>query len=164
MIRRARELYAAPRWRELAAVAGIALTIAVLLALSRPIVMLVDGERVESDVAPVTTATDKAYVPLRSISDALGAETQADARGNVTVVLGGRSLHVRVGDTHASVDGMPFTLRHAPFRIRGRVMISLDAISRALRVRATYDPRQARIEVRTPGIGQAPSPGGGTAQ
>ncbi len=164
MMRRARELYAAPRWRELAMVTGVALTIAALLAFSRPIVMLVDGERVESDVAPVTTANDRAYVPLRSISDALGAETQADARGNVTVVLGGHSLRVRVGDTHASVDGMPLTLRHAPFRIRGRVMISLDAISRALRVQTTYDPRQARIEVRTPGIGQAPSPGGAAAQ
>ncbi len=159
MIARARELYAALGWRELAAVAAAGLGIAALLAFSRPIVVLVDGERVESDVAPVTTASDRAYVPLRSIADALGAETEADAKGGITVVLGGQVLRVRVGDAHATLDGMPLTLKHAPFRVRGRVMISLDAIARALHVRATYDPRQARIEVRTPGIGQAPQPG-----
>lgn len=157
MIARARDLYAALRWREIAAIAVVALSIAALLAFSRPIVVLVDGERVESDVAPVTTANDKAYVPLRSIADALGAETEVDAKGSITVVLGGQVLRVRVGESRATLNGMPLTLRHPPFRVRGRVMISLDAIARALNVRASYDPREARIDVRTPGIGQAPS-------
>jgi len=158
MIARARELYATLGWRELAAVACVALGIAAVLAFSRPIVVLVDGERVESDVAPVTTASDKAYVPLRSIADALGAETEVDAKGGVTVVLGGQALRVHVGDAHATLDGMPLTLKHPPFRVRGRVMISLDAIARAFNVRASYDARQARIDVRTPGIGQAAQP------
>jgi hypothetical protein len=61
-----------------------------------------------------------------------------------------------VGDTHATVNGMPLTFKHAPFRVRGRVLISLDAVARALNVRASYNPRDARIEVVTPGIGQAP--------
>jgi hypothetical protein len=159
MIRRAAELYGALSPRRLAIVAVAALAASVLLALSRPIVMLVDGERVDSDVAPVTTASSKAFVPLRSIADALGAETVADPKtGTVDVVLGGQSLRVRVGETRATVNGMPLTLKHAPFRVRGRVMISLDAVARALRVRARYDPRNARIEVVTPGIGQAPGP------
>ena len=37
-------------------------------------------------------------------------------------------------------------------------MISLDAVARALHVRAKYDPRDARIEVVTPGIGEARNP------
>ena len=40
------------------------LAISVLLAFSRPIVMFVDGERVDTDVAPVTTASEKAFVPF----------------------------------------------------------------------------------------------------
>ena len=87
-------------------------------------------------------------MPLRSIADALGAETDVDAKARpIDVVLGGQSFRVRVGDTHATLNGMPITLKHAPFRVRGRVMISLDAVARALHVRATYDPRNARIEV-----------------
>jgi hypothetical protein len=157
MMRRAAELYAALRWHGLAVIAICALLASSLLAFSRPIVMLVDGERVDTDVAPVTTANSKAFVPLRSVADALGAETEVDGKtGKISVVLGGQTLQLRVGDTHATVNGMPLTFKHAPFRVRGRVLISLDAVARALNVRASYNPRDARIEVVTPGIGQAP--------
>lgn len=161
MIARAAELYGALSLRRVMTIAACALVVSALLAFSRPIVMLVDGERVDSDVSPVTTANEKAFVPLRSIADALGAETEMDEKtGGVDVVLGGQSLRVRVGDTRATLNGMPFTLKHAPFRIRGRVMISLDAVARALHVHAKYDARNARIELLTPGVGQAPNPAG----
>jgi hypothetical protein len=151
-------LYGGMAWQGLVLIAICALVAASLLAFSRPIVMLVDGERVDSDVPPVTTANAKAFVPLRSIADALGAETEVDGKtGNISVVLGSQTLTLRVGDTHATVNGMPLTLGHAPFRVRGRVLVSLDAVARALNVRARFHPREARIEVITPGIGQAPS-------
>jgi hypothetical protein len=165
MIRRTAQLYSALSPRSLAVIAVVALAVSVLLAVSRPIVMLVDGERVDSDVAPVTTASSRAFVPLRSLAEALGAETVADPKtGTVDVVLGGQSLRVRVGETRATLNGMRFTLKHAPFRVRGRVMISLDAVARALHVRAKYDARNARIEVVTPGIGQAPGPTNNSAE
>jgi hypothetical protein len=165
MIARAIQLYRAMSARRLAMVAVAALVVSVVVAFSRPIVMLVDGERVDSDVPPVTTASEKAFVPLRSIADALGAETVLDDKtGGIDVVLGGQSLRVRIGETRATLNGMPFTLKHAPFRVRGRVMISLDAVARALHVHAKYDPRNARIEVMTPGIGQVPNPAGATTQ
>jgi hypothetical protein len=157
MIRRTAELYGALRWQTLALLLIAALATSALLAFSRPIVMLVDGERVDSDVAPVTTANAKAFVPLRSIADALGAENEVDPKtGKISVVLGGQALTLRVGETHATVNGVPFTLKHAPFRVRDRVLVSLDAVARALNVRAHYDPREARIEVITPGIGEVP--------
>jgi hypothetical protein len=163
VIRRTAQLYSTMSLRRMALVAVVALVASTLLALSRPIVMLVDGERVDSDVPPVTTASAKAFVPLRSVADALGAETEVDPKtGAIAVVLGGESLRVHVGENRATVNGMPFTLKHAPFRVRGHVMISLDAVAHALRVRAKYDPRNARIEVITPGVGQVPNPKGGS--
>jgi len=159
MKRRIAELYGGRAWQSLVLIATCALVAASVLAFSRPIVMLVDGERVDTDVGPVTTANAKAFVPLRSIADALGAETEVDGKtGRISVTLGSQTLTLRVGDTHATVNGMPFTLGHAPFRVRGRVLVSLDAVARALNVRAKYHPREARIEVITPGIGQAPNP------
>lgn len=143
----------------------VALLASVWLAFSRPIEMFVDGERVDSDVPPVTTASEKVYVPLRSIADALGAQTEVEGKnGRVNVVLGGQSLRLRVGDNRGTLNGMPFTLKHAPFRVRGRVMVSLDAVARALHVHARYDPRDARIEVITPGIGMSPTSQNGPAQ
>jgi hypothetical protein len=159
VIQRSAQLYAALSWRGFWLIAGASLAASILLAFSRPIVVLVNGERIDNDVPPITTASQKAFVPLRALADALGAETQVDPKTHaIDVVLGEQTFRVRVGDTHATLDGMPLTLKHAPFRVRGRVMISLDAMARALHVRARYDPKDARIEVITPGIGEAPAP------
>jgi len=133
------------------AVAAIA---SLMLAFSRPIDMVVDGQPVESDVPPVSTTGNRVYVPVRSLADALGAQTVVDGT-NIYVVRGDQSLRLRVGDVHATIDGMPFTLKSAPFRVRGRVMIGLRAIARAFGVHASYDARTARINVITPGIGEA---------
>ena len=52
----------------------------------RHVALVVDGERVDSDVAPVTTGNAKAFVPLRSIADALGAETEIDPKtGKISI-------------------------------------------------------------------------------
>ena len=121
--------------------------------------MMVDGQRVESDVPPVTTTSDKVFVPLRSLADALGAQTDLDTQtGHIVVVRGNQSLRVRLGDKHATLNGMPLTLAHPPFRVRGRVMISLKTVAAAFGVRVSYDPRTQRIDVLTPGIGQAVTP------
>jgi hypothetical protein len=137
----------------------VAIVASVLLAFSRPAVMMVDGERVPSDVPPVTTTSDKVFVPLRTIADALGAQTNVEEKtGRIDVVRGNESLRLRVGDVHATLNGMPLTLKHAPFRVRGRVMISLKTVAAAFGVRVAYDPRTQRIDVLTPGIGQASTP------
>ena len=156
-MRRLARWYAPLGWRTIVLIAIVALFASAFLAFSRPVEMLVDGERVDSDVPPVTTETDHVYVPLRSVADALGAEMQTDAKaGKIYVTLDGETLSLRIGDRRAFVNGMPFTLRRAPFVVRGRVMVPLDAVARSLKVRAEYDQRAAKIEVDTPGIGMAP--------
>lgn len=145
-----------PRLITLSITAAIALAVAVGLSLSRPVDVVVDGQHVLSDVAPVTTAANKVYVPLRAVADALGAETRYDAASDtIVVVRGEQQLRLRVGDTHAKLDGMPMTLKAAPFRVRGRVMVNMKAIARAFGMHVTYNPRTARIEMNTPGIIEA---------
>lgn len=146
--------YRWPRPQTLAITAALAAIVAALLTFSRPVEMLVDGQRVTSDVPPVTTARDRVYVPLRSIADALGAKTVV--QGDTIFVLRGRqSLRVIVGNKRATIDGMPFTLQHAPFRVRGRVMIGLKPISDAFGVRAYYNVRTGRVELLTRGVSRA---------
>jgi hypothetical protein len=151
--------YRALSWQSVTLTAVAALSASAMLAFSRPTVMMVDGERIDSDVPPVTTSAQHAFVPLRTIADALGAETVVDAKtGEIDVIRGNQSLRLKLGDVHAKLNGMPMTLHHAPFRVRGRVMIALNVVAQAFNVRATYDPRTARIDVLTPGVGQAPAP------
>jgi len=100
---------------------------------------------------------NRVYVPIRSLADALGAQTSVEGR-DIYVVRGQQSLRLRAGDVHASLNGMPLTLKHAPFRVRGRVMVGLKAIARIFGVRASYDARTASVQVMTPGIGEAARP------
>lgn len=148
--------YRRPTWQTLTLTAVIATIASALLAFSRPVEVMVDGQRIESDVPPVTMSSDRVFVPLRSIADALGAETAVDEKdGTIYVIRGNQSLRLHLGDAHATINGMPMTMHHAPFRVRGRVMVSLKAIASAFNVRVDYNPRTARIDVMTPGIGQA---------
>jgi hypothetical protein len=149
--------YRRPSLRTLVLATAVATFASLLLAVSRPLELIVDGEPVPSDVPPVQTAHD-VYVPLRTLADALGAHVSI-ASDTIAVVRGDRSLRIRLGDVHATIDGRPLRLKRAPFRVRGRVMIALRPIARAFGVSADYDPRTAQIHVVTPGIGiAAPSP------
>lgn len=149
--------YVAPSPKALVLTAVVALVASVGLFVSRPVDVVVDGTRMMSDVPPVTTAPNDVYVPLRSIADALGARTIVDAKTNhVIVVRGSDALKIRVGDVHATLDDMPMTLERAPFQVRGRIMVGLHTVARAFGVRVSYDPVQGRVDVMTPGVGEAP--------
>ncbi len=148
--------YRAPGTRTLGSVAVLALLASTMLAFARPVEMTVDGVGIESDVPPVTVANDRVFVPIRSFARALGGQTSGED-GHIEVVRGSQSLRVKAGDVRATVNGKPLTLTHAPFLVRGRVMVELDTLAGAFNVRARYDARTARISVLTPGTGQAPA-------
>jgi hypothetical protein len=135
--------------RALLAVVASATLVSAVMALSRPVEMRIDGTRVSTDVAPIATASNHVFVPLRTVAERLGAKTIPHENGGVDVVRGARLLHVRIGDTRAALNGRPLTLEHPPFRVRGRVMVDLDVLADALDVSAKYDRRAQRIDVST---------------
>lgn len=145
--------YSWPRPQTLALTTVFAAAAAMMLTFSRPVEMMVDGVRVQSDVPPVTTSSKEVFVPLRSIAEALGSQIVAEKGGVIVVVRGNQSLRLAVGDRHALLNSMPFTFHRAPFRVRGRVMVSLNAISRAFNVKTNYDPRTARVDVISSEVG-----------
>jgi hypothetical protein len=133
----------------------LALAGSVAFAFSNPVEVRVDGQPILSDVPPVTTSKG-VFVPLRPVSEAFGAETKYEHKsGDVVVVRGDQSLHLRVGSTNARINGMPVKLRHAPFRVRGRVMVTLRAVQQVFGVRAKFDKTTARVDFNTPGVSQA---------
>jgi Copper amine oxidase N-terminal domain len=145
--------YQAPSKAALVSTAVAALLASLAFAYSKPVEMRVDGQPVISDVPPVTTPKDGVFVPLRSVTDALGAETRYEGKsGDVVVTRGDQTLHLKVGSKQAKLNGMPMTLGHEPFRVRGRVMVGLHAVERAFGVRVKFDTLTARVEVSTPGV------------
>lgn len=145
--------YSAPSAATLAVAAIVALCVSAVLAFSKPVEVRIDGQPLISDVPPVRTIKSEVYVPLRSVSDALGAETTYERKsGDVAIARGEQTLHLHAGTTRATLNGMPLTLKHAPFRVRGRTMVSLKTVQQAFGVRVHFDKRTSRVEVNTPGV------------
>ena len=144
--------YHKPSRTTLAVTLVLALFGSLTFALSKPVEVRVDGQPVLSDVPPVTTAKG-VFVPLRPVGDALGAETKYEHKSGVVLVTrGDQTLHLKVGSTHAKLNGMPLTLKHAPFRVRGRVMVSLRAVQQVFGVRVKFDKMTAKVDLDTPGV------------
>lgn len=147
-----------PSFRLLIGTAVIALTASLALAVSRPTVVSVDGQRVFSDVSPVTVG-GSVYLPLRAVTEAAGARTTYDAKtGELLVRRGTDTLRMRVGDRGASLNGNAIRLTHAPFTVRGRAMVRGTDLASALGSAVSYDPRRGRVDVRTPGAVFAGAP------
>lgn len=147
--------YRKPSKTTLVATIVLALCASATFAFSKPVEVRVDGQPVLSDVPPVTTAKG-VFVPLRPVGDALGAETRYEHKsGDVVITRGDQTLHLEVGSTHAKINGMPVTLKHAPFRVRGRVMVSLHAVQQVFGVRVKFNKITARVDLNTPGVSEA---------
>jgi serine protease Do len=145
----------------MAGTAGIALTASLALALSQPAILDVDGQRVVSDVSPITTA-GVAYLPLRAVSDAAGAATSFDARTQeLTIRRGTTVLTMKIGERRAMLDGHELMLKNAPFTVHGRAMVRGSDIALALASAVKYDAVRGRIDVRTPGAVVAGAPDDG---
>src|SRR5205807_4421333 len=130
-----------------AGVAFGALMIA-LLGASTPVV--VDGRALRaSDLA---TVNDKAYVALRPVGDALGAQVSYDSQlRQATVTTEFREVILVIGKPVAFVNGESKPIDAAPLLIQGRVMIPLRAIAQSLGASVRYDAGTHAVMVSTAG-------------
>lgn len=141
-----------PSLRLVLATAATALVASLSLALATPATISVDGQRVASDVAPVTTPSG-AYLPLRAVSEATGAQTSfSAATGAITVRKGTDVLVMHPGRVKATLNGHRVTLDHAPFTVRGRTMVAASTIASTLGSTVRFDAKHDRVIVRTPGV------------
>ena len=141
-----------PSLRLLLTTAATALVASLAFALSSPATISVDGQRLASDVGPVTTPGGT-YLPLRAVADASGAQTSFDgSSGAVTVRRGTNVLVLRAGTARAVLNGHGILLEQPPFTVRGRTMIAAATVNRAFGSQVRFDARRNRVAVRTPGV------------
>jgi hypothetical protein len=145
-----------PSRRSILATIAISAVAAVMVSLSSPASLRIDGQRMISDVPPVTTPKGEVFVPLRVVAETLGAETNYDPKtGMIELTRADDTLHMKVGEKIATLNGNRMTLKHAPFSVRGRTMVSLGVIARAFNTKVHYDGARAKIDVMTPGLIEA---------
>ena len=141
-----------PSGRLIAATAVTALVASAALALATPATISVDGQRLASDVPPVTTPAG-AYLPLRAVAEAAGAQTTFDtATGEIVVRRGTDVLTMHAGSTAATMNGHTVALGHAPFTVHGRTMVAGATVAAALGSTVRFDAKHSRVIVRTPGV------------
>jgi Copper amine oxidase N-terminal domain len=141
-----------PSGRLLAATAATALVASLSLALSNPATISVDGQRLASDVAPVTTPGGT-FLPLRAMADAAGAQTTFDGdTGAIVVRRGTDVLVMHAGTTAAKLNGRAITLSHAPFTVNRRAMVAADTVASTFGSTIRFDAKHNRVAVRTPGV------------
>ena len=135
--------------RSIIATAAIALGASTALAFSRPATIDIDGQRIHSDIPPVTTG-QKAYLPLRAVTAGLGAQVSYNKKnGTILVVRGQERLKLRPGVRTATLNGHKVLLSAVPFTVRGRTMVAATTIEHALGPVVKYNARKARIDVFT---------------
>lgn len=118
--------------------------------------LLVDGQPVPTDVAPVQES-GRTLVPLRAIFEALGATVQYDeASRQVTAVKEGRRVVLWQEDHLARVDSRLRWLDVAPIARNGRTLVPVRFVSEALGADVAWLSATRTADIRRAGTRLAP--------
>ncbi len=103
-------------------------------------IMTVNGKAVQID-APAEIVNGRTFLPLRAISEALGATVEwiPDTQG-VTVILGENTIGLQIGNTSAVVNGVIMILDAAPYIKNDRTMVPFRLIAEGLGATVEWDP------------------------
>jgi hypothetical protein len=137
-----------------AALSAIAVASALALGAS-PTPVVVDGRAL--DASALATIGGRAYVALRPVGEALGAEVTFDGkRRQATVVTEFREVELIIGKAIAIVNGTPRAVDAPALFVSGRVMVPLRVVAQALGASVAYDASTHSIVVSTADVNTAP--------
>ncbi len=109
----------------------------------------INGAYLESDVSPVVE-NGRVLVPMRAIFEALGAEVVWNA-GTSTVIgrKDGVEIVLKLGDSTARIDGMPYELDVPARAVDGHTLVPLRFVAEALSadIRWNGDTSTAEIQL-----------------
>ncbi|MBQ6553647.1 MAG: copper amine oxidase N-terminal domain-containing protein, partial [Firmicutes bacterium] len=109
---------------------------------------VVDGNVVESDVAPQITAEGRTVVPLRVISETLGAKVDWDSETKtVTAEKDGKTLSLTIGAKVMDNNGAKLTLDSPAQIVDGRTMVPLRVISESFGCKVDWDGASKTVKV-----------------
>ncbi|MBQ8942197.1 MAG: copper amine oxidase N-terminal domain-containing protein [Firmicutes bacterium] len=112
--------------------------------------IVMDGAKVESDTAPQITPEGRTIVPLRVISENLGAEVSWDGETKtVTAEKSGVSLSLVIGENSLDLNGGKLELDSPAQIINGRTMVPLRVISESFGCKVDWDGETKTVFVTT---------------
>lgn len=124
-------------------------------ALAQHVTVVVNGQVMSFDQPPVMR-NNRVFVPMRAIFERLGSSV-VYSNGNINSQGNGRSVHLAIGSTRASVNGNPITMDVAPFTVAGRTEVPLRFVAQALGANVNWNGNTETVYITTSGGANAPS-------
>lgn len=109
----------------------------------------VNGVRLYPEVAP-QLLNNRTMVPIRAVSEALGADVAWDAATRtITLTKGARVIRLEIDSRTATIDGNPVTLDAPPTIVGGRTLVPLRFVSEGFGAEVAWqgDARTAVVKL-----------------
>ncbi len=107
----------------------------------------VSGKGVKLEAAPLLQ-NGTTYVPIRFVSEAMGAEVLYDPKTRkVSVLRGKQLLEMTIGKKEYTLNGVRYTSDVAPFTQNGRTMIPIRLFSEKLGFKVNYEEKLRKITI-----------------
>lgn len=133
------------------ALAGALIICAATLApvQAQNVTVTVNGQAMSFDQPPVMR-NGRVFVPMRAIFERLGS-TVVFSNGVINAQGNGRSVHLTIGSTDATVNGNPLKMDVAPFSVAGRTEVPLRFVAQALGATVNWNSNTSTVAINTGG-------------
>ncbi|MEE1042554.1 MAG: copper amine oxidase N-terminal domain-containing protein [Clostridia bacterium] len=113
------------------------------------ITVLLDGKGIVFDVLPIKD-NDRVVVPIRAISEALGATISWDNKTmKTTIKKGATNIVLQIGNNVMEVNDSKILLDTAPEIFDSRTMVPVRAVSEAFKAQVDWDNEFQQVIIRT---------------
>ncbi|NPV93429.1 MAG: AMIN domain-containing protein [Firmicutes bacterium] len=118
---------------------------------AKSISILINGMAVKNDTPPYIDNNNRTMVPIRFISEALGANVLWQEVGKkITVTSSDKEIELQVGKRSALIDGQAKTLDTYPVIKNNRTMVPLRFLGEALGTEITWRSNTRTVEMQIP--------------
>lgn len=125
------------------------MNITVKAAETKPIMIIVDNEEIETDTPPVII-NGRLLVPVRTIFNALGAEIKWDDYSRtITATKGSLNIYLKIDDKNCLLNGEKIVLDVEPQIINNHTMIPLRFIAQSFGAEVFWVPEWNRVAIVT---------------
>ena len=120
-------------------------------AQAQTVSVVVNGATVTFDQPPIERA-GRVFVPLRGVFERLGASV-VFANNDINAQGNGRSVHLHIGSTQATVNGQSVYMDVAPFLVGARTLVPLRFVAQALGAGVNWNQSNNTVYIQGNGSG-----------